>query len=51
MPDCSHRSQTQSQYLNFGDANAEGKAEAEASHQGSRAFVGKCQMHSPYGGI
>lgn len=37
----SHRSQTQSQYLNFGDANTEGKAEAEATHQGSRAVVSK----------
>lgn len=37
---CSHRGQTQSQYLNFGDTATEGKAEAEATSHGSRAIVG-----------
>lgn len=37
----SHRGQTQSQYLNFGDTDSEGKAEAEATSHGSRAVVGK----------
>ncbi|XP_036141549.1 collagen alpha-1(IV) chain isoform X2 [Monomorium pharaonis] len=33
------RGQTQSQYLNFGDEKKEGKAEAEATQQSSRAVV------------
>lgn len=35
----SHRGQTQSQYLNFGNTDSTGKAEAETSQYGSRAVV------------
>lgn len=35
------RGQTQSQYLNFSDEKKEGKAEAEATQQSSRAVVSK----------
>lgn len=34
------RGQTQSQYLNFGDNAKDGKAEAQATHDSSRASVG-----------
>lgn len=37
----SYRGQTQSQYLNFGNGNQPGKAEAESSPEGSRAVVSK----------
>lgn len=37
----SRRTQTQSQYLNFGGSEDNGKAEAEATFQGSRAIVSK----------
>lgn len=36
------RGQTQSQYLQFGDGENPGKAEAEATRQGSKAVVCKC---------
>lgn len=35
------RGQTQSQYLNFGKPEDDGKAEAEATEKGSRAIVCK----------
>lgn len=35
----SRNGQTQSQYLNFGDSQTEGKADAEITRYGSRAFV------------
>lgn len=41
---CSHRGQTQSQYLNFGTVQNEGKAEAEATQHGTRAYVGKVHI-------
>lgn len=34
------RGQTQSQYLNFGNGNDPGRAEAEATYGGSKAVVG-----------
>lgn len=37
----SHQGQTQSQYLNFGDSQTEGKADAEITRFGSRATVCK----------
>lgn len=35
------RGQTQSQYLNFGNNNEPGKAEAESTYGGSKAVVSK----------
>lgn len=35
----SRTGQTQSQYLNFGDSQTEGKADAEITRYGSRASV------------
>lgn len=38
-PPLSRTGQTQSQYLNFGDSQTEGKADAEITRYGSRASV------------